>query len=37
MGVRSAAYNGDFYHLKGLTDAGADPNIKDYDGRTTLV
>ncbi|KAH0453910.1 hypothetical protein IEQ34_018234 [Dendrobium chrysotoxum] len=36
MGVRSAAYNGDFYHLKGLTDAGADPNIKDYDGRTTI-
>lgn len=35
--VNSAAYHGDLYQLKGLVRAGADPNKKDYDGRSPLV
>lgn len=35
--VNSAAYYGDLYQLKSLIRAGADPNKKDYDGRTPLV
>ncbi|XP_022869416.1 potassium channel SKOR-like [Olea europaea var. sylvestris] len=34
--VNSASYNGDLYQLKGLIRAGADPNKKDYDGRSPL-
>lgn len=34
--VNSAAYYGDLYQLKGLIRAGADPNKKDYDGRSPL-
>ncbi|KAI3813789.1 hypothetical protein L1987_18524 [Smallanthus sonchifolius] len=34
--VNSAAYYGDLYQLKSLIRAGADPNKKDYDGRTPL-
>ena len=37
LGVNSAAYHGDLYHLKGLINVGADPNKTDYDGRTALV
>ncbi|PKA57201.1 Potassium channel KOR2 [Apostasia shenzhenica] len=36
LGVNSAAYHGDLFHLKGLINAGADPNKMDYDGRTAL-
>ncbi|KAK1263128.1 Potassium channel KOR2 [Acorus gramineus] len=36
LGVNSAAYHGDLYHLKGLINAGADPGKADYDGRTAL-
>lgn len=35
--VNCAAYNGDFYQLKRLIGAGADPNKRDYDGRSPLV
>ncbi|KAB2028664.1 hypothetical protein ES319_D05G111800v1 [Gossypium barbadense] len=34
--VNCAAYNGDFYQLKSLIRAGADPNKTDYDGRSPL-
>ncbi|KAI3712695.1 hypothetical protein L1987_71258 [Smallanthus sonchifolius] len=34
--VNSATYYGDLYQLKSLIRAGADPNKKDYDGRTPL-
>ncbi|ONK66710.1 uncharacterized protein A4U43_C06F11160 [Asparagus officinalis] len=34
--VNSAAFHGDFGHLKGLIRAGADPKKTDYDGRTPL-
>ncbi|KAB2045551.1 hypothetical protein ES319_D01G169900v1 [Gossypium barbadense] len=34
--VNGAAYNGDFYQLKSLIRAGADPNKADYDGRSLL-
>ncbi|KAL7614773.1 hypothetical protein Lser_V15G06872 [Lactuca serriola] len=34
--VNSSAYSGDLSHLKSLIRAGADPNRKDYDGRTPL-
>ncbi|XP_070030382.1 potassium channel SKOR-like isoform X2 [Nicotiana sylvestris] len=34
--VNSAAYHGDLHQLKGLIRAGADPNKKDYDGRSPL-
>ncbi|KAK4480079.1 hypothetical protein RD792_013136 [Penstemon davidsonii] len=34
--VNSAAYYGDLYQLKSLIRAGADPNKKDYDGRSAL-
>lgn len=34
--VNSSAYNGDLTQLKSLIRAGADPNKKDYDGRTPL-
>lgn len=36
MRVNSAAYNGDLYQLKRLVGAGADPNRRDYDGRSPL-
>ncbi|KAJ8625392.1 hypothetical protein MRB53_033922 [Persea americana] len=36
LGVNSAAYHGDLYHLKGLINSGADPCKMDYDGRTPL-
>lgn len=35
--VNSSAFYGDLYQLKSLIRAGADPNKKDYDGRTPLV
>ncbi|KAK6154114.1 hypothetical protein DH2020_013753 [Rehmannia glutinosa] len=35
--VNSAAYYGDLYQLKSLIRSGADPDRKDYDGRTALV
>lgn len=35
--VNSAAYYGDLLQLKGLIRAGADPNKKDYSGRSPLV
>lgn len=35
--VNSSAYYGDLYQLKSLIRAGADPNKKDYDGRSALV
>lgn len=34
--VNSAAYHGDLQQLKNLIRAGADPNKKDYDGRSPL-
>ncbi|XP_051118013.1 potassium channel SKOR-like isoform X2 [Andrographis paniculata] len=34
--VNSAAYHGDLYQLKNLVRSGADPNKRDYDGRTAL-
>ncbi|MFQ6662898.1 hypothetical protein Gotur_030595 [Gossypium turneri] len=34
--VNCAAYNGDFYQLKSLIRAGADPNKTDYNGRSPL-
>ncbi|VVB09090.1 unnamed protein product [Arabis nemorensis] len=34
--VNSAAFQGDFYQLKSLIRAGADPNKTDYDGRSPL-
>nr|DAD32276.1 TPA_asm: hypothetical protein HUJ06_011127 [Nelumbo nucifera] len=34
--VNNAAYHGDLYQLKGLINAGADPNKTDYDGRSPL-
>ncbi|KAL3527435.1 hypothetical protein ACH5RR_012091 [Cinchona calisaya] len=34
--VNSAAYYGDLQQLKNLIRAGADPNKKDYDGRSPL-
>ncbi|KFK33311.1 hypothetical protein AALP_AA6G358500 [Arabis alpina] len=34
--VNSAAFQGDFYQLKNLIRAGADPNKTDYDGRSPL-
>ncbi|KAL7094338.1 hypothetical protein ACP275_11G097300 [Erythranthe tilingii] len=34
--VNSAAYYGDLYQLKTLIRSGADPNKKDYDGRSAL-
>ncbi|XP_020111469.1 potassium channel KOR2-like [Ananas comosus] len=34
--VNNAAYHGDLYALKGLINAGADPNKINYDGRTAL-
>ncbi|KAK2994259.1 hypothetical protein RJ640_013158 [Escallonia rubra] len=34
--VNSSAYYGDIYQLKSLIRAGADPNKKDYDGRSPL-
>ncbi|KAG9443949.1 hypothetical protein H6P81_015289 [Aristolochia fimbriata] len=34
--VNSAAYHGDLNHLKGLVQAGADPNKTDYNGRSPL-
>ncbi|KAF8412036.1 hypothetical protein HHK36_004596 [Tetracentron sinense] len=36
LGVNSAAYHGDLYHLKGLINAGADSCKTDYDGRSAL-
>lgn len=35
--VNSAAYHGDLQQLENLIRAGADPNKKDYDGRSPLV
>ena len=35
--VNSAAYNGDLFQLRDLIQAGADPNIKNFDGRSPLV
>ncbi|CAN4114746.1 unnamed protein product [Withania somnifera] len=34
--VNSAAYHGDLHQLKSLIRAGADPNKKDYDGRSPM-
>ncbi|KAL4577957.1 hypothetical protein LXL04_014072 [Taraxacum kok-saghyz] len=34
--VSSSAYNGDLSQLKSVCRAGADPNTKDYDGRSPL-
>ncbi|KAG8651588.1 hypothetical protein MANES_06G002600v8 [Manihot esculenta] len=34
--LNCAAYDGDFYRLKRLIGAGADPNKTDYDGRSPL-
>ncbi|PPD74354.1 hypothetical protein GOBAR_DD28709 [Gossypium barbadense] len=34
--MNGAAYNGDFYQLKSLIRAGADPNKTDCDGRSPL-
>ncbi|KAM1638248.1 hypothetical protein EV1_015777 [Malus domestica] len=36
MKVNCAAYDGDFYRVKRLIGAGADPNKMDYDGRSPL-
>ncbi|EHA8592606.1 Potassium channel KOR1 [Cocos nucifera] len=35
--VNNAAFYGDLDHLKGLIQAGADPNKTDYDGRSPLL
>lgn len=37
MKVNCAAYDGDYYLVKRLIGAGADPNNTDYDGRSPLV
>nr|GMC57323.1 potassium channel SKOR-like isoform X2 [Ipomoea batatas] len=34
--VNNAAFHGDLHQLKSLITAGADPNKKDYDGRSPL-
>ncbi|KAL1566753.1 hypothetical protein AAHA92_02325 [Salvia divinorum] len=34
--LNSAAFYGDLYQLKSVIRSGADPNKKDYDGRTAL-
>ncbi|KAL0430484.1 UNVERIFIED_CONTAM: Potassium channel SKOR, partial [Sesamum radiatum] len=34
--VNCAAYYGDLFQLKSLIRSGADPNMKDYDGRSAL-
>ncbi|XP_073109937.1 potassium channel KOR1 isoform X2 [Elaeis guineensis] len=34
--VNNAAFYGDLHYLKGLIQAGADPNKTDYDGRSPL-
>ncbi|PWA84897.1 Ankyrin repeat-containing protein [Artemisia annua] len=34
--VNSATYNGDLFQLRDLIQAGADPNIKNFDGRSPL-
>ncbi|KDP37417.1 hypothetical protein JCGZ_07944 [Jatropha curcas] len=34
--LNCAVYDGDFYHLKRLIRAGANPNKTDYDGRSPL-
>uniref|UniRef100_A0A7N0V7E4 Potassium channel n=2 Tax=Kalanchoe fedtschenkoi TaxID=63787 RepID=A0A7N0V7E4_KALFE len=36
MRVNCAVYNGDIYLLKHLVEAGADPKMTDYDGRSPL-
>ncbi|BBH04205.1 STELAR K+ outward rectifier [Prunus dulcis] len=36
MKVNCAAYDGDYYRVKRLIGAGADPNKTDYDGRSPL-
>ena len=35
--LNNAAYNGDLFQLKALIRAGADPNKKNFDGRSPLV
>lgn len=35
--LNSAAFNGDLSLIKSLIRSGADPNKKDYDGRSPLV
>ena len=35
--LNNAAYKGDLSRLKSLIRAGADPNKKNFDGRTSLV
>ncbi|BFG33225.1 hypothetical protein CerSpe_194990 [Prunus speciosa] len=37
MKVNCAAYDGDYYRVKRLIGAGADPNKTDYDGRSPLL
>lgn len=37
MKVNCAAYDGDYYRVKRLIGAGADPNKMDYDGRSPLL
>lgn len=37
MRLNCAAHEGDFYQLKRLIEAGADPSKRDYDGRSPLV
>ncbi|XP_021909583.1 potassium channel SKOR-like isoform X2 [Carica papaya] len=36
MRLNCAAHEGDFYQLKRLIEAGADPSKRDYDGRSPL-
>ncbi|OWM62656.1 hypothetical protein CDL15_Pgr019950 [Punica granatum] len=36
MRINCAAYDGDFYRLKRLVRAGADPRVTDYNGRSPL-
>ncbi|KAJ4835812.1 hypothetical protein Tsubulata_031355 [Turnera subulata] len=36
MRLNCAAYDGDYYRLKRLISAGADPSKRDYDGRSPL-